>query len=215
VPVVRDVCSKCNNGPLSALDSYGNKLADRYFDKLLDLSVDVRFECDTECLLRWLLKLLFNDARASSGASAEVYKGLRPFILGETRNPTLVLNLLVGTIEPCHIPNVTDLQYPEHHGFANFNFSIPGGGEYFELCRGVFLNSYVFTVLGWHPKIDRPTRRQLLKAIVQVNSLSELQRPRASVRLTASCMTTETIMRSTILGSIQFRGASKLNEMDR
>src|SRR5262245_7750320 len=85
VPVIRDVCSRCNNGPLSALDAYGASLADKYFGTLLDLPIDAGFECDTELLLRWLLKLLFNDARATRGASADIYKRLVPFILGESR----------------------------------------------------------------------------------------------------------------------------------
>jgi len=204
VPIIRDVCTSCNNGPLSVLDSYGARLADKYFVTLLDSPTDVRFECDTERLLRWLLKLLFNDARATLGVSTDMYKKFVPFILGESRNPRLVLNLLVGAIAPFRLPSTGELCYPEHQGFANFTFSIPGAGSYFDLCRGVFLNSYVFVVLGWRPNVNMPFRKRLLRAIKEVNSLSDLHRPRASVRLTSSCMTTETIMQSTVHGGVQF-----------
>ena len=181
-------------------------MADRYFDKLLDPPIDVQFDCETERLLRWLLKLLFNDARATLGASTRVYDGLRPFILGDSQSPSLDLNLLVGAIEPFRPSNAPEILYPEHHGFANFNFST-SGGEFFELFRGVFLNSYVFAILGWRREIPRPTRERMLKGVMEVNSLSELRHPLGSVRLTSSCMSTETIMRSTMLGSVQFSGS--------
>jgi hypothetical protein len=205
VPVIRDVCATCNNGILSELDSYGANLADRYFNGLLDPPIDVRFECDTERFLRWLLKLLFNDARATSGASTTVYEGLRPFILGETESPSMILSLLIGVIEPFR--EGTEVLYPEHHGLANFDFSTRGSATVFNLYRGVFLNSYVFAVLGWRPEIPRPTRRRVLKSIMEVNRLSELQRPRASVRLTAPCMNTEAIMLSTVVRSIRLSRA--------
>lgn len=205
MPVVKDVCSKCNNERLGALDSYGAQLTDKYFLRFLDPPIDARFECNTELLLRWLLKLLFNDARASAGAATEVYKNLRPFILGDSSNPTLNLNLLIGVIEPSPVYGSTEIHYPEHHGFANFNLSIPND-SFFELCRGVFLNSYVFAVLSWRSEIPRPTRRRLLEAIREANLLVELRRPNDAVHLTTPCMKTEAIVTSSFSGDIQFLG---------
>lgn len=71
ITVIRDVCAACNNEVLGSLDGYAAKLTDRYFGLLLEKPVKVQFECDTDRLLRWLLKLLFNDARASRGGLPE------------------------------------------------------------------------------------------------------------------------------------------------
>jgi hypothetical protein len=94
-------------------------------------------------------------------------------------------NFKARAIEPCHFPKA-GIQYREHHGFANLNFSIHSGEVFFDLCRGRFLNSYEYVVLGWRSEITKPAtrkiarlvRRRLLKVITEVNSLSELQRPR-------------------------------------
>jgi hypothetical protein len=58
VPVIRDVCAKCNNERLSELDAYADQLAAKYFAVLVDQPIHVKFECDTDRLLRWLMKLL-------------------------------------------------------------------------------------------------------------------------------------------------------------
>src|SRR5208337_1667900 len=97
VPVIRDVCAKCNNERLGKLDAYAALLVDRYFAVLVKEPIFVRFECDTDSLLRWLLKLLFNDARAS-GRPTEAYSNLRLFILGEQANPPFPIRLLGGIV---------------------------------------------------------------------------------------------------------------------
>jgi uncharacterized short protein YbdD (DUF466 family) len=207
-PVLRDVCRKCNNERLGALDAYGAKLTDKYFTKFLDLPIRAEFNCDFHLLLRWLLKLLYNDARATAGAPTEVYRQLIPYILGESALPPLILSLLIGTIAPIRWPDPTKLRYPEHQGFASFDRIPPVdrlASQLFELCRGVFINSYVFVVLSWRSNITRATRRRELAKIVRKSELVEV-RSTASVRLTHSCMTARDIMLSTVTGQIQFSG---------
>jgi hypothetical protein len=111
VPIVPDVCAECNNVRLEALDVYGATLADEYFDVFLEKPVELDFRCDTERLLRRLLKLLFNSVRVS-GLRGDAYKPLCPFILGNSSDPGIELNLLVGLIEPFTPPGCKELVYP-------------------------------------------------------------------------------------------------------
>jgi hypothetical protein len=200
VPVVRDVCTTCNNQRLGALDKYAATLTSRYFGKLLEKPVEVNFHCDSDQLLRWLLKLLFNDARAS-GLSTDVYIRLRPFILGGTSNPGLGLSLLAGLIEPFSPAGSDEVFYPEHHGYANFEIGAPASHS-ISLFRGVFLNSFVFYVVAWRLGLARPTRKRFLKEITNGRFLTELPRPACSTSLRGACMSTEALMRATFDGTI-------------
>lgn len=206
IPVVRDVCAQCNNVRLGALDAYGATLADKYFDVFLEKPLNVNFECDTERLLRWLLKLLFNSARAS-GLATDAYTRLCPFILGDKSDPGIMLNLLVGLIEPFSPPGSNELLYPEHHGFADFadtDFSVGvPAREYSALCRGVFLNSYLFCVIAWQSRVARPMRRRVLK-LMKERSLTDIPQPNCSVNLSGACMTAASVMWSTLDGDIIF-----------
>src|SRR5271170_1789254 len=64
-PTVKDVCQECNNVVLSQLDSYGLKLYKNYFCKIAEQNEMVKFEFDYDLLLRWILKLSYNSARAN------------------------------------------------------------------------------------------------------------------------------------------------------
>jgi hypothetical protein len=206
VPVVRDVCAECNNLHLGALDLYGATLADEYFSGCLEEPVEVDFRCDTERLLRWLLKLLFNSVRVS-GLPGEAYKPLCPFILGDTSDPGIELSLLVGLIKPYTAPGSNEVLYPEHHGFADFADTDFGVGvptrEYSTFCRGVFLNSYVFCVIAWRPDGWSTYARRVL-GLLKKRSLTDLSRPKCSVHLSGACMTAAAVLYSTLGGAIIF-----------
>jgi hypothetical protein len=196
VPIVRDVCAQCNNVRLGALDSYAAKLGDKYFNVFLEKPLNVEFECDTERLLRWLLKLLFNSVRVS-GLTTDAYAGLCPFILGRESDPGVKLDLLLGVIEPFRSETSNELVYPEHHGFADFagtdfGVGVPAG-RYTSLCRGVFLNSYLFCVISCRAGVTRPLRRRVLK-LMRERSLVDISRPSCSVRLNEACMTAAAVM---------------------
>jgi hypothetical protein len=53
-PTVRDVCAKCNNGPLSALDKYICELWDCYFGRIVEANEVIPFSYDYSRLSRWL-----------------------------------------------------------------------------------------------------------------------------------------------------------------
>ena len=63
--IVKDVCARCNNGALSALDTYACKLYDSYFSKTVERNEHVDFRYDHDQLLRWLLKVSYNSSRTT------------------------------------------------------------------------------------------------------------------------------------------------------
>ena len=62
---IKDVCAECNNGPLSELDTYICELFDAQFCRQVVRREVRTFLYDYEKLLRWLLKISFNTARAN------------------------------------------------------------------------------------------------------------------------------------------------------
>lgn len=80
--LVKDVCSRCNNGVLSGLDGYGKELYERYFAAPVYWDESVAFEYDGDRLIRWLLKLSYNSARAQN-ADVWVLREYRKIMLGE------------------------------------------------------------------------------------------------------------------------------------
>src|SRR5260370_41732919 len=83
---IRDVCAKCNNIQLSALDNYGVGLFDRTFIRIPERYENVLFEYDYHSLKRWLLKLCFNSARVHAARDLYVFQPLLPYILGRSND---------------------------------------------------------------------------------------------------------------------------------
>ena len=84
--IVRDVCTVCNSGVLSSLDGYGKELYERYFATPVYAGEAVTFDYDGDRLLRWLLKLSYNSARAQN-ADVRVLAEYRKVMLGESPLP--------------------------------------------------------------------------------------------------------------------------------
>lgn len=82
---IKDVCARCNNGPLSQLDTYFVETFVQYMAEpiLPGNSIDFRF--DYHLLKRFLLKVSYNSARASISGKldAEAMKHYISYILGE------------------------------------------------------------------------------------------------------------------------------------
>jgi hypothetical protein len=78
---VRDVCKKCNSGPLSQLDQYGERFyLQNRCSRLFTSWKIVKVSYDYNLLLRWLLKMSFNAVRFK-GESSEFLERSVPFIL--------------------------------------------------------------------------------------------------------------------------------------
>jgi hypothetical protein len=170
-PTIADVCEACNNGPLSELDAYTCTLFERYFTHLVRPGDCIKFEFDFDLLLRWLVKVAYNVARARRGtwpvaALAEV----RPYTLGkEKKRPRsrLLLQLVPpatmkpGTLE--HFPAATEVP-PIFHRVATFDTkSAPGFYSGFLIT----LNSYHFYLFLEEPETKPQLRERVFKALVR------------------------------------------------
>jgi hypothetical protein len=85
--VVADVCKPCNAGPLSELDNYFCSLYDQCFHKLYEGNDPLSFEYKYNPLVRSLLKISYNAARAAGLTSLDPFKRLLGFIRGVERGP--------------------------------------------------------------------------------------------------------------------------------
>lgn len=80
--LIKDVCSKCNNGVLSELDEYGCLLFDRYFNSIAEPESQIRMEYDYDKLARWLAKIAYNTARSSSNRNLSLLQDFHTINLG-------------------------------------------------------------------------------------------------------------------------------------
>ena len=98
--VVKDVCEKCNNGALSKLDNYLCSVYEKQMKAPISPGDCVELNYDYHPLLRSLIKISFNSARASSDGSKaiKVYKNLVPYLLGQKATaPGVMLRLQIVT----------------------------------------------------------------------------------------------------------------------
>jgi hypothetical protein len=96
---VKDTCEDCNGGVLSRLDAYASALDREYFLHIIDSTTpNIEFRYDFHRLLRWLLKLSYNDDRTRPPPFETIV--LVPYILGKEPTPPLHTNLLLGLITP-------------------------------------------------------------------------------------------------------------------
>ena len=77
-PTIKDVCERCNNVVLSKLDSYLSSIYDRHFERILLPGEATSLSYDYGLLLRGLLKISYNSARAD--ASEKVVKSHKSFV---------------------------------------------------------------------------------------------------------------------------------------
>lgn len=80
--IVKDVCQACNNNQLSALDAYAKSLYEKSLSKTVFYCENITIEIDGTQLLRWLLKISYNSARANN-ADVNILKHHRKSMLGE------------------------------------------------------------------------------------------------------------------------------------
>lgn len=96
---IHDVCDRCNNGPLSRLDTYLCELNDLYFSKIVHPGDCIRFRYDFDALLRMLLKIGYNVARARKWPLGH-WKDAVQYILGNSPCPEgfhVFLQLMIPT----------------------------------------------------------------------------------------------------------------------
>lgn len=102
--VIKDVCEICNNGVLSQLDEYGAKMVKNYFVKTYEAYEFLDLSYDYLTISRWLLKILYNNAR-SSKIDTTWYQANLDFILGKTNETNFTYSIFSGlSVDMCPIP---------------------------------------------------------------------------------------------------------------
>jgi hypothetical protein len=191
VAPVRDVCENCNGVTLSSLDAYAAGLDRAYFTRIVGFSPDIEFKYDYKPLLRWLLKVSYNDDRTR--AAPYETKPYVPFILGDEPDPPFAIAVLLGLITP----GVTSREQqskglprtiePESCGIGYMWYDEPAKSE-IAFARFVQLNSYLFNVIAWRPGVSRQVRRRHVAKICQLHTLFELRPGDESVGISAGTM---------------------------
>ncbi|WP_410684896.1 hypothetical protein [Citrobacter europaeus] len=98
--VVGDVCSNCNNGVLSQLDEHFVTCYKNQMITPLKPGDEITFEYEYDLLLRELLKISYNSARASNGGYNDrvTLEKYIPFIInGNKKVDGVILSLLIVT----------------------------------------------------------------------------------------------------------------------
>lgn len=158
---MRDVCAKCNNEILSALDIYICELFDRSFANILKRHEPVEFEYDYHRLKRWLLKICFNSARIHSSADTIVFPPLLPYVRGESDAVGRSVQLFCQLSYPAQVPDEflepeaarPVIIYPDIHRVGHAWFAPDGIGK--KMLRAVQLRSYSFYLAFWWPSERR------------------------------------------------------------
>ena len=186
VTFVRDVCEECNGVTLSALDNCAASLDREYFVNIFDGSRPIEFRYEYDQLLRWLLKITYNDDRTRSlPFQAERFV---PYILGNDPRPLLRTNLLLGLIFPSATTEeqrrngLPEILAPESCGVGFLYVDKPAGPDV-AFSRLVQINSYLFEIISWNANVARPAARHYLTKICETNSLQELKPGNESVIL--------------------------------
>jgi hypothetical protein len=147
--IVRDVCEHCNNGPLSRLDAYACTLYDTNFGRFPEHFEPVVFAYDYGRLLRWLIKIAFNTARANKHQDAELLSRYRGSLLADFDNSPINAHVYValtgpGSLDFCDRPSRKIYPQLARSG----PIVLPGvGGCHQVITRMVMINAYAFTLI--------------------------------------------------------------------
>lgn len=144
-PTIKDVCGHCNNVVLSKLDAYISSLYDKHLGKILLPGEPAKISYDYALLLRALLKISYNSARANADAKViKAHKGFVKFILNGGYCPPVQLRLQIVTASRAvNLDAGTESIFePKHLRCAEIPFDGPLAHRF--LVRMVAINCFWF-----------------------------------------------------------------------
>ena len=169
-PTIRDVCTVCNSGVLAVLDGYVSELYGRLFQTIVQPGQRIKFDFDFDNLLRWLLKIAYNTARARRWPVSQLAE-LRNYVLGRQNRPPgahVLLQLVIPTkVERGSIeghPDVTEIEPLLNRVIRLDVRQLPGLAQAFT----VSLNSYYFHVPLEDLNVDAHVRRRVVKRFLKM-----------------------------------------------
>lgn len=170
---IKDVCSECNNGILSVLDSYALNLILKYNNQISVVTKKIHFKYNYDMLTRWLLKICFNIARVNNGNfDASLYEKNVDYIMnrGSAESNIVVFAMFIGTgcldkkLEE-HCNHLKDKRDYEIDWFRIGPFKLKNNPTYNCASKFVIINSFAFlTIL-----CDREHKNELTKIRETIN----------------------------------------------
>lgn len=147
--IVRDVCEPCNNGPLSLLDAYACTLYDTNFGRFPEHLESVAFIYDYGRLLRWLIKIAFNTARANGNQDAELLGQYRGSLVADADNIPIYATAYVALTGPGSLDFYGRPRRKIYPQVARSGpIILPGvDGYQHVITRVVMINAYLFTLI--------------------------------------------------------------------
>jgi hypothetical protein len=212
-PVVRDVCQRCNNEILGSLDACMARVNDAYLS-LPPPPSGVTFRYDYHTLLRYLLKVWYNSARASGERIAE-HARLAPYILGRENEPPLATTVCLALLGDFALPAAENGQAPARQTPDVFRLGniIPEDAEWrerTEFARPASFNSYLFTAYFWKDDVSRSRRREFARGLAARWNLTVLLPNRSIATVPISGIDTSQSLRTSFTG-----GTGVLHEFPR
>ena len=178
---VKDVCAKCNNEVLSQLDTYAKTLYLKYFKKIVHKNQSFRFEYNYHMLVRWLLKVSYNSARANKG-DVQSFIDFKEYILKGTNCPS-GLTIMVQLLTPYYLnekekEKVKNLEIKDLGVIRPYftRISKMHSPSSFQSVRMITLNSYVFYIfIPSEKNITTFSRQKELQRIMSTDITEGLQ----------------------------------------
>lgn len=152
---VKDVCADCNNGELSLLDAYALNLVLKYNEYLSISTKKIYFKYNYNMLVRWLLKICYNSARANDNEfDIKLYEKNVDYIMnrGSAEPNITVLAMYMGS--GClskemaeHFYHLKDEREFEIDWFRIGPFRLTGKATYYCASRCIIINSFAFFIV--------------------------------------------------------------------
>ncbi len=105
-PMVKDVCSDCNNHKISYIDAYAKQFISQYFTRKYQEDEEVRIKYDYTLIQKMLLKYAFNDLRAHKQDCSFFDEEIRHYLMNVEDNiPKENVTVLCGiasNVSPVH-----------------------------------------------------------------------------------------------------------------
>lgn len=101
-PVIKDVCSDCNNSKLTYIDSYAKSIVEKYFLEKYDKDKKLEFTYNHNMMQKVLLKYAYNDLRAHKQDTSFFDEEILSYLLREQdskskKNVVILGGLAVNT----------------------------------------------------------------------------------------------------------------------
>lgn len=150
-PVIKDVCKTCNNTILNNLDGYISTLYDEYLYNKLSPGESASLGYNYDLLLRSLLKISYNSARANGGKKTiKTHKQFSKYILNGGYHQQIILRLQIVTASRIIIPSQSiDSTFEVTH-LRCADIAFDGKLRHRFIVRMIAINSYWFYIIMSH-----------------------------------------------------------------